>query len=265
MSHQRLPTKTLNTFMNITLLTNRDLASHLALGRLIEGLGDHRLAIFLSEKVGADHSLPQPLMDLAAFEKELLNDGRVSFDQLAQRAGCSLQGFVDLNNQVNGPEGIARIAATEPDLIISLRFGLIIREPIIALPRLGVINLHSGLLPAYRGVMATFRAMQNNEREIGSTLHFIQDGGIDNGDIISIARIPLQREKSYLFNVLNLYTAGCQQILQAVGELASGQVINRQPQQGAIGYYSFPNQAELDSFSAGGGLLYNRAEISTLM
>ena len=251
-------------FMNITLLTNRDLASHIALGRLIEGLADHQLSIFLSEKVGADHSLPQPLMDLTAFEKELLNDGRASFDQLAQRAGCSVQGFVDLNNQVNSVKGIARIAATEPDLIISLRFGLIIREPIIALPKFGVINLHSGVLPAYRGVMATFRAMQNHDSEIGSTLHFIQDGGIDNGDIISIERIPLQREKSYLLNVLNLYTAGCQQILQVVGELACGQVINRQPQQGVAGYYSFPDQAELDTFSAGGSLLFNRAEISAL-
>ena len=109
--------------MKITLLTNRDLASHITLGRLIDGLTNHQLSIFISEKVGSDHSLPKPLMDLSGFEKELLNDGRPSFEQLAQRAGCQLQGFSDLGNQVNGAEGIARIAATAPDLIISVRFG----------------------------------------------------------------------------------------------------------------------------------------------
>ena len=215
--------------MKITLLSNRDLASHMALSLLIkglsEGLAGHRLSIFLSEKVGADKALPQPLMDLAAFERQLLNDGRRSFDELAASAACRLQGFGDLDNKVNSPEGIARIAATEPELIISVRFGLIIREAVIAIPKNGIINLHSGLLPNYRGVMATFRAMQNNEPEIASTLHYIQDGGIDNGDIISTAGIRLNPQHSYLLNVINLYAGGCRQILSAVTALTAGQAL----------------------------------------
>ena len=111
--------------MNITLLCNRDLPSHIALSQLIDGLAEHNLSIFISEKVGADKTLPEPLMELAAFERQLLMDGRPRFEQLAESAGCSLQGFVDLDNRVNSPEGIARIVATEPELIISVRFGLI--------------------------------------------------------------------------------------------------------------------------------------------
>ncbi len=82
--------------MNITILTNRDLASHIALTRLIKQLAGHRLAIFLSEKVGGDQRLSQPLVELAAFEKSLLEDGRPSFDQLAADAGCTIQGFGDI-------------------------------------------------------------------------------------------------------------------------------------------------------------------------
>ena len=111
-------------------------------------------------------------------------------------------------------EGIARIQATEPELIISLRFGLIIRDAVIAIPKHGVINLHSGLLPDYRGVMATFRAMLNGESEIASTLHFIQDSGVDTGDIISTVAVAVEPDKSYLLNVLNLYVGGCEQILR---------------------------------------------------
>jgi len=58
---------------------------------------------------------------------------------------------------------------------MSFALGLIIREPVIAHSQYGYINLHSGLLPDYRGVMASFRAMVNGDAEIGSTLHYIQD------------------------------------------------------------------------------------------
>jgi len=254
--------------MKITLLCNRDLPSHIALSRLIKGLAEHlprhQLSILISEKVGADKVLPEPLMELAAFERELLEDGRPSFEQLAESAGCSLQGFVDLDNKLNTPAGIARIAATEPELIISVRFGLIIREAVIALPKYGVINLHSGLLPNYRGVMATFRAMQNNDSQIASTLHYIQDGGIDNGDIISISAIPLNRQRSYLLNVINLYVGGCQQILSAVSTLSAGQSLAADAQQQGAAYYSFPTQLELDTFAAAGGRLFDKADITAL-
>ena len=250
--------------MNITIVTNRDLASHIALTRLVKGLSGHRLAIFLSEKVGGDQPLAQPLVALAAFEKNFLEDGRPSFDQLAVAAGCSIQGFSDIGNQINSPAGVARIQATEPELIISLRFGLIIRDEVIAIPRHGLINLHSGRLPDYRGVMATFRAMQNNEPEIASTLHYIQDGGIDNGDIISTAGIRLNPQHSYLLNVINLYAGGCRQILSAVTALTAGQALTARPQETVAGYYSFPTGPELEAFAAAGGRLFDQAEITAL-
>lgn len=246
--------------MNITILTNRDLASHIALTRLVKSLGHHQLTIFISEKVGADHELPASLMALAAFEKHQLANAATSFNDLAELAGCELQGFIDIGNKVNGPEGLARINASQPDLIISVRFGLIIRDEVIAIPEHGVINLHSGVLPNYRGVMATFRAMLNKESEIGSTLHFIQDGGVDTGDIISIARIPLATEKSYLFNVLSLYEAGCEQIVQAVSAMDAGRSIIRYPQQGTAAYYSFPSEDALAAFFARGYRLFDQQD-----
>jgi len=246
--------------MNITILTNRDLASHIALSRLVKELSGHRLAIFLSEKVGGDQQLPQALRELAAFEKSLLEDGRPSFDQLAATAGCSIQGFSDIGNQVNSLAGIARIQASEPELIISLRFGLIIREKVIAIPIYGVINLHSGLLPDYRGVMATYRAMLNGDSEIASTLQFIQDSGVDTGDIISTLPIPLAAHKSYLFNVLNLYVGGCEQIVQAVAAIDAGQPLTAEPQQGSAGYFSFPTEDELAAFFAAGQRLFESTD-----
>lgn len=243
--------------MNIAIFTNRDLASHIALTRLVQDLSDHELSIFISEKVGGDYRLPQSLLALNAFEKQQIAKAEYSFDDLGKWAGCELQGFADIDNAVNGPEGLARIRGSAPDLIISVRFGLIIREEVIAIPKYGVINLHSGVLPRYRGVMATFRAMLNNESNIGSTLHFIQDEGVDTGDIISISQIPLEIDTSYLTNVLNLYAGGCIQILRAVADIQSHHCIAVHPQQGPAGYYSFPSEQELDTFFSQGYRLFD--------
>jgi methionyl-tRNA formyltransferase len=250
--------------MNITVLTNRDLASHISLTRLVDKLNGHKLSIFISEKVGGDHSLPEPIMALAAFEKKVIGASSTSFEDLAAKVGCPLQSFGDIGAKVNGPEGIARIKATEPDVILSIRFGLIIREEVISIPKHGVINLHSGVLPNYRGVMATFRAMVNGDAEIGSTVHIIQDSGVDTGDILSIAKIPLQPKISYLLNVLNLYTFGCDQLIDAVRRLDAGETLAARPQQGAPDYFTFPDQQQLQAFFAQGYQLFDPAEIEAI-
>ncbi|MBT6028054.1 MAG: formyl transferase [Porticoccaceae bacterium] len=246
--------------MRITLLTNRDSPSHLALSQLVRQLADHEISIFISEKVGSDYLLPSPLMALQSFELELLQDGRPSFEQLAVKAGGSLQGFVDIDNKVNGSAGLERIKATRPDLIISVRFGLIIGQDIIDIPRYGVINLHSGVLPSYRGVMATLRAMLNGDSDIGSTLHFIQDSGIDTGDIISVATFPLERQSSYLLNVLSLYSGGVKQIMDAVKTLSESNTLQSHSQQGIPRYFTFPTTAELNHFSTQGYMLFDPQE-----
>ena len=250
--------------MNITLLTNRDLASHMALSRLISQLSDHKLSIFISEKVGKDEYLLPPLLALAKFEQDIIASSDHSFDDLAAQAGCYLQGFTDIGNRVNSAEGLARIKATEPELIVSIRFGLIIDDQVINTPKYGVINLHSGLLPEYRGVMATFRAMLDHRDEIGSTLHFIQNSGIDNGDGLSIAKIPLNLQYSYLLNTLRLYSAGCEQIIDAVTGLQQGDDLHAHPQLGEASYYSFPDAPTLKTFFDRGYQLFDASELNVI-
>lgn len=250
--------------MKIVILTNRDLASQLALSYLVKDLHQHQLAIFLSESVGNASAYPDALKQLAMFERQAMTSLDLNFNQLAEIAGCKLQGFSDLDNRVNSAEGVARIKDLVPDLIISIRFGLIIDQPVISIPQYGVINLHSGVLPQYRGVMATFRAMLNGDSDIGSTLHFITDRGVDTGDILSIETRPLNTQHSYLLNVLRLYPQGCKQILRAVSAINNTQPLINRPQQGDAKYYSFPNIHEIEQFRRLGFRLYDPDELQSI-
>ena len=72
---------------------------------------------------------------------------------------------------VNTPEWIAKIAAMEPDLILSVYYRHMIGEPILKLPALGAYNMHGSLLPKYRGRAPINWAVLHGETRIGMTLH----------------------------------------------------------------------------------------------
>jgi methionyl-tRNA formyltransferase len=73
--------------------------------------------------------------------------------------------------KVNTPEWIDRIAALQPDLILSVYYRNMISSKILALPRLGAFNLHGSLLPKYRGRAPINWAVLHGEPRIGMTLH----------------------------------------------------------------------------------------------
>ncbi len=73
--------------------------------------------------------------------------------------------------KVNTPEWIERIAALQPELILSVYYRHMISPRILALPRLGAFNLHGSLLPKYRGRAPINWAVLHGESRIGMTLH----------------------------------------------------------------------------------------------
>ncbi|MBI5382092.1 MAG: formyltransferase [Opitutae bacterium] len=74
-------------------------------------------------------------------------------------------------DNINTPEWRERIAALQPDLILSVYYRHMIGTKILALPRLGAFNLHGSLLPKYRGRAPINWAVLHGEPRIGMTLH----------------------------------------------------------------------------------------------
>ena len=93
----------------------------------------------------------------------------------------------DLVNEVphiNHPDVTALADRLAPDIIAVFGTSLI-RGPLLERGRLGIVNLHGGLSPQYRGADCTFWALYNREPEmVGCTLHYI-NAGIDTGDLIA--------------------------------------------------------------------------------
>jgi folate-dependent phosphoribosylglycinamide formyltransferase PurN len=87
---------------------------------------------------------------------------------------------------VNAPEAIAAIARAEPFVAVSAGAG-ILRQQTLALPRLGTLNAHMGILPAYRGMNVAEWAAFNDD-PVGCSVFWV-DQGIDTGPIIVTRRV----------------------------------------------------------------------------
>ena len=84
----------------------------------------------------------------------------------------------------------AALANLEPDLSAVVAFGVILSPALLAVPRLGAINLHGSLLPDYRGASPVQRVLWDGRKSTGvSTLWM--DSGIDTGDVILSAEEPI--------------------------------------------------------------------------
>lgn len=264
--------------MRITLLSNRDLASCVALNALLPLLQGHSLRVFLSSRVGkagAGATKPEALDTLKFFEQDLFNQfvfpaADRGESQTALQTFTGLERFLEAPieelNDING-DGLARFAAAAPDLVLSIRYGVILREAAIAVPGKGVINLHSGRLPDYKGVMATFRALMHGDSELNMTLHTIDDSGIDTGKILGYSTLEVDPSRSYLWHVLGLYEQGCALLAQAVAKVAAGEALAGVEQAtlaNAGRYFTFPTQEELTAFTNQGWRLVDSDEVLAL-
>jgi methionyl-tRNA formyltransferase len=225
----------------ILLLLNHDIHAFKALNLLLPALQKRQIKIILSSKVGGNNSNLTALQSLKEAEQKS-NGKLLNFDQIAKKLNCEIENY----QKINDSESIQKIKEFAPDLIISVRYGQILKQEIIKIPKIGVINLHSGVLPNYRGVLATFWAILNGENEIGTTLHFIEDEGIDTGKIIKISKQKINKEISLFENIHSLYNQGCQAIIDFInGDIKK---THEDEISKISNYYSFPSQEDVKNF-----------------
>ena len=152
---------------------------------------------------------------------------------------------------VNGSDFLAELRALEPDLVISVSCPQIFKSELLAIPPLGCVNVHSALLPEYRGVLPTFWALANGEQRSGVTVHFMVPG-IDGGDIILQREIPISSDETLNSLMRKSKTVGADLVLEAIMRFANGPVPVSPNPSDAGSYFSFPERQDVKRFRAKG-------------
>lgn len=83
-----------------------------------------------------------------------------------------------------------KLSDLKPDLIVVAAYGKIIPKKLIELPTYGIINVHSSILPKYRGASPIHAALLNGDTKTGVTTMMI-DEGLDTGDILDIKEVDI--------------------------------------------------------------------------
>src|ERR1017187_1294105 len=85
--------------------------------------------------------------------------------------------------KIREPTAIDSLRAAQPDLIIVVAYGQILPKSVLEIPRLGCVNVHTSLLPRWRGAAPIQCAILHGDRETGVTTMYM-DEHMDTGDII---------------------------------------------------------------------------------
>ncbi len=93
------------------------------------------------------------------------------------------------------PETVERLRSYEPDVIVVVAYGVILRPPVLASAKYGCINVHASLLPKYRGAAPIQWAILNGEEETGVTI-MQMDEGLDTGDILAQKKIAIAGDET---------------------------------------------------------------------
>ena len=88
---------------------------------------------------------------------------------------------------------VAQLRELSPDLIVVAAYGQILPSAILETPRWGCVNVHTSILPKYRGAAPIQWAIADGEPETGVTI-MKMDAGLDTGPILSLRRTPILPE-----------------------------------------------------------------------
>ena len=123
------------------------------------------------------------------------------------------------------PEKVNReveaIAELRPDLLVVVAYGQFLSEKLLAVPRLGAVNIHGSLLPAYRGAAPINAAVINGEQESGVTIMYL-DKGMDSGDMILQESVSIGEDMTAGQLYDELCRLGTELLLQALPLIEAG-------------------------------------------
>ena len=153
---------------------------------------------------------------------------------------------IKLSSSVNSKDSIEIIKSYSPDLLVSILGNQIFKKNLLNLAPKGCINLHTALLPKYRGLMPTFWVLKNSEKYTGVSVFYVDDG-IDSGPIIVQEKVEIGHStQAQLIKITK--KIGMESIAKAIDLIYKNKVILISNPDSEKTYYSFPTRKDVTEF-----------------
>ncbi len=139
----------------------------------------------------------------------------------------------------------AELAALKPDLLVVAAYGLILPPAVLAMPRLGCVNVHASLLPRWRGAAPIHWALLAGDTETGISL-MQMDAGLDTGPVLARADYPIPRGITGGELYERLARLGAETLLAILPDLLAGRLTPEPQDEALVTYAPKLDKADLE-------------------
>ncbi len=126
--------------------------------------------------------------------------------------------------RLKDPEFLARLRELEPELLVVAAYGRLLPPELLALPRVGCLNVHASLLPRYRGAAPVAWVLIEGEAETGVTIMWMV-AELDAGPIFLQERVPIGPEDNAGTLSARLAEVGARLLAAALERLRRGEAV----------------------------------------
>jgi methionyl-tRNA formyltransferase len=166
-----------------------------------------------------------------------------SIESLAISAGVPLVA----TQSVNRPEYIKQVQAIAPDLIVSVAAPEIFKAQLLGVPPFGCINIHSGRLPVYRGMMPTFWQMLRGEGAVTITVHRMEEK-LDAGAVLATQTFAIRPSDSLDRVIKETKREAARLLMRVLRDMRDGKAAPQAPTLEQSEYFSFPTRKDVRAF-----------------
>ncbi|TVU58557.1 methionyl-tRNA formyltransferase [Vibrio atlanticus] len=121
-------------------------------------------------------------------------------------------------------EAKQELADLNADIMVVVAYGLLLPQAVLDTPRLGCINVHGSILPRWRGAAPIQRSIWAGDKETGVTI-MQMDIGLDTGDMLSIATLPIEATDTSASMYEKLAGLGPDALVDCLANIASGKAV----------------------------------------
>jgi methionyl-tRNA formyltransferase len=155
---------------------------------------------------------------------------------------------------VNAAEYVEKLRALHVDLLLSVAASQIFRNDLLGVPRLASLNVHTGTLPQYRGMLPVFWQLSDGCESIGITIHTMSIE-LDLGEIVVTRQVPLRQTHNLDTAIRTMKAEGARAMLDAIELYWQGTVAPTPMDPSGARYRSFPGRDDARAFRKMGGHL----------
>jgi len=140
---------------------------------------------------------------------------------------CALRHGLTLRQPQKMHQEDQAFRADSPDALIVIAYGILLPTSVLAIPRLGGINVHTSLLPRWRGAAPIARAIEAGDAETGVCI-MQMEAGLDTGPVLAETRTAISDTDTAHSLHDRLAVLGAETLIQTLDQLLQGRVTPRQ-------------------------------------